>query len=87
MMHHHSQHSPILYFIGKACWLITALAAIHMGLGYFNVNLLSNPNLMRFMPYINLAVGIAGVISLVMLAMCCMCKDHCDTKAGHNRHQ
>jgi hypothetical protein len=84
MMH----HSPMLHFVGKAAWLITALAAIHMGLGYFNVNLLSSPSLMKFVPYINLAVGVAGVLSLIMLAMCCMHKDHCDTKAGHhNKHQ
>lgn len=88
MMHHHSHHSPIMHLLGKAAWLVTALAAIHMGLGYFNINLLSNINLIRFVPYINLLVGVAGVISLVMLVMCCMGQDHCDTKAGHhNKHQ
>jgi uncharacterized membrane protein YuzA (DUF378 family) len=74
MMH----HSPIIHFVCKASWIITALASIHMGLNYFNINLLDNPNVMKFAPYINLIVGIAGVISLIMLVMWCMCKHQCD---------
>ena len=80
MMH----HSPVLHFLGKAAWLVTALASIHMGLSYFNVNLLSNPSLMKFVPYINLAVGVAGVVSLVMLVMCVMVTHKCDCGKGAN---
>lgn len=80
MMH----HSPILHILGKASWLITALASIHMGLSYFNINLLGNASLIKFVPYINLVVGIAGVISLVMLVMVCMCKHQCDCGKGPN---
>lgn len=79
MMHH-----PMLHLLGKACWLITALASIHMGLMYFNMNLMMNPSIIRFMPYINLVVGIAGVISLIMLIMVCMCKHKCDCGKGNN---
>jgi uncharacterized membrane protein YuzA (DUF378 family) len=81
MMHH---HSPILNLLCKATWLITALAAIHMGLAYFNINLMMNLNVMRFMPYINLVVGVAGVASLLMLVMHFAHAHKCDCGKGNN---
>jgi len=77
-------HSPILHFLGKASWLIVALASIHIGLGYFNVNVLSHPSLIRFLPYISLAIGIAGVVSLILLVMCCVAEHKCDCGKGAN---
>lgn len=84
MMTNNTHHSSILHFLGKVAWLITSLAAVHIGLNYFNINLLSNPNVVRFVPYINIAIGIAGVISLILLVMCCMATHKCDCGKGAN---
>ena len=70
-------HSPILHFVGKVSWIITALFSIHIGLMQLGVNLLKHESLMRFMPYIHYTVGVAGLVSLVMLVMACIKKCNC----------
>lgn len=59
--------------VGLISWIVTALAAIHLGLLPFGHNIFSSgflattsPDAIRWVHYL---IGICGVISLVMLFM------------------
>lgn len=65
--------SPVWCIVGLVSWVVTALAAIHLGLlplghNIFNSEFLatSSPDFVRWIHYL---VGICGIISLVMLFM------------------
>jgi uncharacterized membrane protein YuzA (DUF378 family) len=68
-------HSPVVKGICMAAWVITALAAINMGLAPFNFNFFATDffqnNFMRFYVPILYIVGISGVVSLAMFFMAC----------------
>jgi uncharacterized membrane protein YuzA (DUF378 family) len=71
-------NSPFCHFVGKAAWVITALAAINQGLTVFDFNIFMtdffmNNLTMLFVP-LHLLIGIAGVFSFV----------HLFTKHSHN---
>lgn len=68
--------SPVMKMVGMAVWVITALGAVHVGLGALGYNLLAHPMFMSLARPLEYLVGLAGVLSLVMLVMhggCCWC--------------
>jgi len=72
MAHHHHQ-SPLMRTVGMLSWVITALASIHVGLCPLGYNLfktemmrMSFPALIAPLHYL---VGLAGLVSLLMLCM------------------
>jgi uncharacterized membrane protein YuzA (DUF378 family) len=75
--------SPLMKIIAKVSMFISALAAIHMGLMEIGYNALDVLKLGEYARPLGYIVGIAGLISLVMLCMWCM-KHHCtcDTKGS-----
>jgi uncharacterized membrane protein YuzA (DUF378 family) len=65
-----------MHLIGKAAWLITALASIHVGaFAVFRFNVFSYlPESMGFLFIpIHVLYLVAGIYSLVMLFMHCRC--------------
>lgn len=77
-------NSPVMKMVGTAVWLITALGAVHVGLGALGYNLLAHPVLMGLARPVEYLVGAAGVVSLVLFVMhsgCCWCG--CGYKNGH----
>lgn len=62
--------SPMMAVLHKGSHLITALAAVNIGLGAaFNMDLIDR-YLGGIAYQVDLVIGAAGVISLVMCAMC-----------------
>jgi uncharacterized membrane protein YuzA (DUF378 family) len=63
--------SPIHRFVGILVWLITSIGAINWGLVAAGYNLFDTPffqqNLANFLVPFQYIVGIAGLISLLML--------------------
>ncbi len=70
--------SPAMKIVAKISMLICSLAAIHMGLMEMGYNLIDTMKLAEYARPLGYIVGIAGVISLVMLILWCT-KSHCDT--------
>jgi len=68
-----------VHLVGKVAWVLTALAAINVGLHQFGHDfymmpfMVSHPQLEMALRYLMLA---AGVVSLAMLVM------HCSSKGG-----
>lgn len=73
--------SPAMKIVAKISLLISSLAAIHMGLMEMGYNLVDTMKLAEYSRPLGYIVGIAGVISLVMLLMWCM-KPHCGCGSG-----
>jgi uncharacterized protein (DUF486 family) len=74
-------------FVGMAVWLITALAAILVGLEVFNMNYLRSGFLANNAMVVNYVFLIAGGISLLMYILAltgsgCGC---CSGGAAHNK--
>ncbi|MGA9530735.1 MAG: hypothetical protein WBQ73_02490 [Candidatus Babeliales bacterium] len=80
--------SPLGRMIGKVTWLITALAAIHLGAlvyGYdFFLSPLMQNNLHTLIVPIHYLFGLAGIVSLVWwvssVFLGCGSKDYCGCK-------
>lgn len=70
-------HSPILRFVGMIVWVITALAAIHMGLLAMGYDVIAKAGLSNMDTTIMYIVGISGVISLALFIMMIFCKKGC----------
>lgn len=79
-------HSPAAKIVCKIAWGITALNAINTGLMPMGYDFFRSDFVMMHMAsMINgmyYLVGIAGVISLVSLVMCCMKGEHCEVTIG-----
>ncbi len=74
--------SPAMKIVGMVVWVLTALAAISIGLKPFGYDLgmnmmISYPSLVAPVQYLLLASGVA---SLVMLFVGCGCGAHCKCK-------
>lgn len=67
-------YSP-MHLLGKAIWLITALASITLGLMPLGYNLFMYVP-MSLMAAIHYAIGVAGLISLALMIKACAC---CET--------
>jgi len=63
-------------YVGLAAWIITALAAMSVGLTPFGFNLASMVPGILLVPLYYL-VGLAGVVSLAFLFMSCTCGKKC----------
>ena len=61
--------SPLMKTLGTIVWVITALASIHIGLMAMGYNVLDMAHISQYSRTIDYIVGIAGVISLLMLIM------------------
>ena len=72
-MAHHHHKSPLVKTVGMLSWVITALTAIHVGLCPLGYNLLRTEMMqMRFpalVAPVQYLVGLAGLVSLLMLVM------------------
>ena len=73
--------SPLFKLVFKLVWLITALGSLHLGLlalGYDVPMMLGLSELHRTLMY---TFGLAGAVSLVLLAISCHChmnhKENC----------
>lgn len=68
------QNSGLMHFVSKVVWLLTALAAINIGLTQFGYDfylvdfVASKPSVVMVIRY---AMLVAGVLSLAMFAMRC----------------
>lgn len=70
------EKSPVMHLVGKAAWLLTALASIHIGaVAVLNFNAFSYlpESLMFLVMPIHVLYLVAGIYSLVMLFMPCHC--------------
>lgn len=68
--------SPMMHWVGKAAWLITALASIHLGalaVFQFNAFMYLPASLAFLIMPIHVLYLVAGVYSIVMLFMDCRC--------------
>ncbi len=61
--------SPVMKLVGNVVWLITALASIHIGLMALGYNVLDMAHISQFSRTIDYVIGVAGVISLLMMIM------------------
>ena len=72
-------HSPLGRTLAKVAWVLTALAAIHIGLLGLGIDLLHAPlvkmNLHWLVRPIDLIIGLAGLYSLVSFFTCTACDD------------
>ena len=57
--------------LNKALWLITGAAALCVGLGALNVNVLGMLRIGQFDHMLRYVVGVAGIASLVMFMKTC----------------
>ncbi len=57
--------------LGKAVWVVTAGAALAVGLGALNVNVLGLLHLEGFATILRYIVGLSGLASLVMFFTSC----------------
>lgn len=76
--------SPAMKSVGIILWALTSLGALHVGLMAMGYNLLAFAPLMSFAKPIEYIIGIAGLISFVLLVMhggCCACAD-CNCGSG-----
>ena len=81
---HGMMHSPLVKIIAMLAWLLSALAAIHLGLLGIGINLWESDFVVRTLPWLmrpaHYIFGIAGLISLIMFVMsltsphCCRCR-------------
>ena len=74
-------NSPVMKIVAKVAVFLSALAAIHEGLIAVGYNALDVLRLHAYTQPLGYIFGIAGIISLITLFMCCM-KGHC----GPNDH-
>ena len=69
--------SPLMRILGMTVWVITALAAINMGLISFGFNIFTTQFVLMRMHMLILPmyyiIGLSGLISLGMFVMHCMC--------------
>jgi len=66
-------HGGVLGIVGKVAWLITALASIKIGLHEMGYDVMGKLGVMQGTPtamYIHYIIGVAGLLSFAMLAMC-----------------
>ena len=85
MMHH--KHSPAMRLLGSIAWLLTALAAVAVGLAALGLSLGKNwniwesdfvvNNLAWLVQPLQYAIGLAGLIALICWFMCL---GQCDDK-------
>lgn len=83
-------NSPVMKFLGMASWLITALAALHVGLVALGYDITSmaafqQANLQALVVPTQYIIGIAGAISLTMFIMALMGTCCCSCGNGGNR--
>lgn len=81
-------HNSLAKILGLVAWVVTALAAINVGLLPFGYDFFKLPfvqnNIPQLVTPLYYLIGVAGVVSLVLFFMactsgCCMCggcKDH-----------
>jgi len=75
MLHH---HHGIMRIVAMCAWLLTALGAINWGLKPLGHNLVERLGSMTSMSIVDplyYIIGVAGVISLLMLFMACGSKN------------
>jgi hypothetical protein len=68
--------SPAMRTLASVVWVITSLAAIHIGLSALGYNVFASPMLGGVSRPVEYLIGIAGVISFAFLVMhsgCCWC--------------
>lgn len=72
----------MMKLIGNLVWLITALASIHIGLTIFGIDITSHTLFQHamLMTITKYTVGIAGIISLLMMISSLMGGQKCDCK-------
>lgn len=71
--------SPAMKWLGMATWAITALAAINVGYSALSNggNMLHHAALAGIAGPLHYIIGVAGVVSLVLLVMSCTGKKCC----------
>ncbi|HZW61424.1 MAG TPA: hypothetical protein VFF04_04305 [Candidatus Babeliales bacterium] len=72
--------SGAMKWVGLAAWLITALAAIIIGLKPFGYDVMAHPSLASVAMPLTYVILVAGVLSLLMFFMalsggCACCKE------------
>lgn len=72
--------SPAMKWVGKIVWVLTALGAINIGLVPMGYNFLLSPTLAGVAVPLHYLIGVAGVVSLVMLVLKCTRK--CESKSS-----
>ncbi len=84
-MMHHKHHSPAMRLLAKVAWLLSALAALAVGLAALGMSMGKNWNFWESEFLVNnmawliqplqYAVGLAGLISLIGWFMCMGCDE------------